>query len=187
MAGMDDIVKQAIAKWPNVPHCHGWLGLDMRGRWWLRDAQAQALGGFASGVPGARGAQVHNEKLIGFIQRNYEADAAGQWFFQNGPQRVYVELQAAPWVWRVDANAAVTAHDGRAARVRQALLDEHGRVFLDTDLGFGLVHSQDMGAVADAVQAGLWQPEPVRFADLPARFGYVLSPQAAAQARPSGG
>lgn len=100
---------------------------------------------------------------------------------------MYVELQAAPWVWRVDANAAVTAHDGRAARVRQALLDEHGRVFLDTDLGFGLVHSQDMGAVADAVQAGLWQPEPVRFADLPARFGYVLSPQAAAQARPSGG
>ena len=24
---MDDIVRQAIAKWPNVPHCYGWLGL----------------------------------------------------------------------------------------------------------------------------------------------------------------
>ena len=30
---MDDIVKQAMAKWPNVPHCYGWLGLDARGNW----------------------------------------------------------------------------------------------------------------------------------------------------------
>ena len=52
---MDDIVRQAMVKWPNVPHCHGWLGLDARGNWYLRDAQAQALGGFASGVAGARG------------------------------------------------------------------------------------------------------------------------------------
>ena len=36
-----------------------------------------------------------------FIQRNYEHDAQGQWFFQNGPQRVYVELQATPWIFRV--------------------------------------------------------------------------------------
>ena len=38
---MDDIVKQAMAKWPNVPACSGWLGLDARGNWWLRDAAAQ--------------------------------------------------------------------------------------------------------------------------------------------------
>ncbi|MDO5288264.1 MAG: DUF2946 family protein [Pseudomonadota bacterium] len=181
---MDDIVRQAMAKWPNVPHCHGWLGLDARGNWWLRDAQAQALGGFASGVPGAKGSQVRHEKLLDFIQRNYEADAAGQWFFQNGPQRVYVELEAAPWVWRVSEDAAVAAHDGQAAHVQQVLLDEQGRVFLATDKGFGLVHTQDMAAVADTVQAGRWQPEPVRFAELPARFGYVLSPQA--QARQAG-
>ncbi|MFZ9138137.1 MAG: DUF2946 family protein, partial [Hylemonella sp.] len=24
---MDDIVRQAMAKWPNVPACYGWLGL----------------------------------------------------------------------------------------------------------------------------------------------------------------
>ena len=41
---MDDIVKQAMAKWPNVPACSGWLGLDARGQWYLRDAAAQALG-----------------------------------------------------------------------------------------------------------------------------------------------
>ena len=32
---MDDIVKQALAKWPNVPHCYGWLGLDARGNWYM--------------------------------------------------------------------------------------------------------------------------------------------------------
>ena len=40
---MDDIVKQAMAKWPNVPDCYGWLGLDARGAWRMRDERAQHL------------------------------------------------------------------------------------------------------------------------------------------------
>ena len=38
MAAMDEIVKKAMAKWPNVPACSGWLGLDARGQWYMRDA-----------------------------------------------------------------------------------------------------------------------------------------------------
>ena len=51
---MDDIVKAAMAKWPNVPNCYGWLGLDARGNWYMRDDNAQAAGAFcaASTVPG---------------------------------------------------------------------------------------------------------------------------------------
>lgn len=176
---MDDIVKQAMAKWPNVPHCHGWLGLDARGNWYLRDDQAQALGGFNSGLPGAKGSMLRHEKLIDFIQRNYEADVQGHWFFQNGPQRVYVELEAAPWIWRVQADYTVRSHTGHLALVREVLIDEAGRVFLATDLGLGLVHTQDMLHVADAVEQGLWVPESVQAAELPARFGYVMSPAAA--------
>src|SRR6218665_3263319 len=101
---MDDIVKQAMVKWPNVPHCYGWLGLDARGNWYMRDDGAQAQGAFGSGAPRAKGSLLKHEKLIDFIQRNYAVDAAGQWFFQNGPQRVYVELEATPWVWRVGAD-----------------------------------------------------------------------------------
>ena len=41
---MDDIVKQAMAKWPNVPHCYGWLALDARGAWRMRDEAAQQGG-----------------------------------------------------------------------------------------------------------------------------------------------
>lgn len=178
---MDELVRQAMAKWPRVPHAYGWLGLDARGQWWLRDAAAQALGAFAGGVPGARGSRLEHEQLIAFIQRNYAADDTGQWFFQNGPQRVFVELEAAPWVWRVADDGALSAHDGRAARLAGVFVDERGRVFLRTDLGFGLVHTQDMGVVADLVEAGRWTPQPVQAVELPAREGYVLSPQAAQQ------
>jgi hypothetical protein len=172
---MDEIVEAALRKWPNVPACRGWLGLDARGDWWLRDERTQAAGPF----PQVRGSRIEHAGLREFIARNYERDAAsGGWFFQNGPQRVYVELEAAPWVWRVDAAGGLESHTGRAARYEAALLDEAGRLFVATDLGLGLVHTLDMAAAGDAVASGAWQVEEVRFAALPARYGYLLSPAA---------
>ena len=172
---MDDIVKQALAKWPNVPHCYGWLGLDARGNWYMRDDRTQAAGPFAL----AKGSLLRHDKLIDFIQRNYECDAAGQWFFQNGPQRVYVELEAAPWVWRIDdSDFAVAAHTNLPVTPTGCLVDELGRLFLVTPIGLGLVHTQDVGIAADAIEQGRWQPEEVLANDLPARFGHVLSPAA---------
>ncbi|TAL63757.1 MAG: DUF2946 family protein [Burkholderiaceae bacterium] len=175
---MDDMVLQALAKWPNVPHCYGWLGLDARGQWYMRDDRAQAAGPFAGGTPASRGSLLRHEKLLEFIHRNYEADARGQWFFQNGPQRVYVELEATPLVWRVNADFSIVAHTGRRAQVRRCVLDDEGRLYLDADLGLGLVHTLDMGQAADAVEQGLWLPEPVVASELPTRFGYVRSPAA---------
>ncbi|MDO8651658.1 MAG: DUF2946 family protein [Undibacterium sp.] len=177
---MDDIVKQAMAKWPHVPHCYGWLGLDARGNWYMRDDRVQAAGSFAQ----SKGSLLKHEKLIDFIQRNYGCDdsahseAKGQWFFQNGPQRVYVELEATPLIWRVSADFTVHAHTGEPARLQRCVLDEHGRLYLEAASGFGLVHTQDMGYAADAVEQGLWVPEAVVTAELPMRFGYVRSPQA---------
>ena len=174
---MDAIVEAALRKWPNVPACRGWLGLDARGQWWLRDERAQAAGPF----PRVKGSRIDNERLREFIGRNYEPDPAGAWFFQNGPQRVYVELEVAPWVWRLHADGAaprIASHSGRAARLRAALQDESGRLFLATDLGLGLVHTQDVALAADAVERGAWAIEEARFAGLPARYGYVLSPAA---------
>jgi Protein of unknown function (DUF2946) len=175
---MDVIVKQALAKWPNVPHCYGWLGLDARGNWYMRDDRVQAMGPFADGTPQSKGSMLRHEKLIDFIQRNYEVDQSGQWFFQNGPQRVYVELEATPLVWRIAADFSVTAHTGRPARVQRCVVDENGRVYLETDLGFGLVHTQDMLVASDAIEAGLWVPQEFLAADLPTRFKYVRSPKA---------
>jgi hypothetical protein len=171
---MDEIVLKALAKWPNVPHCYGWLGLDARGNWFLRDDRTQALGPFVQ----ARGSQLRHEKLIDFIQRNYEHDHQGQWFFQNGPQRVYVELEAAPWIWRVAEDFSVCSHSGLPIEPTACLLDGEGRLYLAADLGLGLVHTQDVGLAAEAIEQGRWVPENVRAEDLPARFGHVLSPAA---------
>ncbi len=173
---MDDIVQAALVKWPNVPHCYGWLGLDARGNWYLRDDRTQAAGAFASGLPHSKGSLLAHEKLIAFIHRNYAVDALGQWFFQNGPQRVYVELQATPFIWRLAPDLSITAHTGTPARPQRCVLDEHGRVYLETDLGFGLVHTQDVLQAAQCVEQGLWVPQEIEARDLPGRFGYVCSP-----------
>ena len=186
---MDDIVKAALKKWPNVPDCHGWLALDARGDWYMRDERVQHAGPF----PQVKGSRITHDKLKAFIERNYSADSAGRWFFQNGPQRVYVQLEAAPWVWRLmwglpasgagaDRQLTVTSHTGLPAAVRGCWLDAEGRVYLDTDLGFGIVHSQDMLDAAQAVELGLWSPEPLVATDAPARFGYVREPAAATPA-----
>ncbi len=178
---MDEIVKQALAKWPNVPDCYGWLGLGARGQWYMRDDRTQAAGPFAGGTPQSRGSVLRHEKLLEFIHRNYEADADGQWFFQNGPQRVYVELEVTPLIWRVDADCAITAHTGRRARVQSCILDEQGRLYLQADIGFGLVHTLDMALAAGAVERGLWLPQELPADELPQRFGYVRSPAASQQ------
>ena len=173
---MDDIVRQAMAKWPNVPDCYGWLGLDARGHWYMRDDAAQAQGSFTSGLPGAKGSLLQHEKLIDFIHRNYAVDAQGQWYFQNGPQRVYVELEATPWVWRIDSDWSVQAHTGITTECLRCLSDESGHVYLLTPLGLGLVHSWDVASVAQALEQGRWALEDVLMAELPAQFGFVVSP-----------
>ena len=175
---MDDIVKQAMAKWPHVPHCYSWLGLDARGNWYMRDDRTQAIGGFASGLAGAKGSMLKHEKLIDFIERNYAADAQGCWYFQNGPQRVYVELEATPFVWRVDDKGAITSSARQTASLVQLLMDERGWPYLQTSLGFGLVHTQDVASLAQALEHKHWPIEEVSAAQLPGRFGYQMSPAA---------
>lgn len=120
---MDDIVIQAMAKWPNVPHCYGWLGLDARGHWRMRDEAAQR-----ANAPGDR---LAHSALIGFINRNYLADEAGNWYFQNGPQRVYVNLEATPFIARTEPDGSVQLHTGQAcARPEQAWLLDSGALVL---------------------------------------------------------
>jgi hypothetical protein len=166
-----------MAKWPNVPACYGWLGLDARGNWYLRDDAAQALGQFDSGNSGSKGSELRHDKLIGFIARNYAADARGCWYFQNGPQRVFVELQATPLVWRLQSDGSVQDHMGRSARVLGCWLDELGHLYLEADTGFGLVHTQDVAQAALAVEQGQWRPKDVLQTDLTAQFGFVKSPE----------
>lgn len=180
---MDSIVEAALRKWPNVPHCHGWLALDARGDWFMRDDRIQAAGPF----PQVKGSVIRHDKLREFIHRNYLRDEQGGAYFQNGPQRVYVDLEAAPYVWRLQADAGgaieVQAHTGEKVHGMVAVwLDEQGRLFLQAELpsvgsAFGIVHSQDMDIAADAVESGRWVPQELPFAEMPQRFGYRLMPR----------
>ena len=181
---MDEMVKAALAKWPNVPDCYGWLGLDSRGQWFMRDDRTQAAGPFAGPLASvaSKGSLLRHDKLIDFIGRNYEADARGRWFFQNGPQRVYVELEFTPWVWRVDDAGALQSHTGRLAALQTVWVDELGHVLVNTDIGPGLVHTQDVWRAAEQIEQARWPaPAELSGAEWPARFVFVLSPAGARQ------
>lgn len=198
---MDDIVKQALAKWPNVPHCYGWLGLDARGNWYMRDDRTQAEGPF----PAAKGSMLRHDKLIEFIHRNYEHDGEGQWFFQNGPQRVYVELAYTPWIVRLaerDGQLVLTDQTGQPFEPAEAWLDDTGGV-LFRDAGtpprIASLHDHDLGLFADHADLDAAPPVlrwrsgtalplgTVSSADVPARFGFVASPATRARGTPHGG
>jgi hypothetical protein len=118
---MDEIVRQAMAKWPNVPHCYGWLALDARGNWRMRDERAQTLK--------LAGDRIANAALLSFINRNYTHDDKGRWYFQNGPQRVYVNLDATPYVVRTDPQQGFVLHTGeRLASIDAVWLTDEGRL-----------------------------------------------------------
>jgi hypothetical protein len=120
---MDDIVKQAMAKWPNVPHCYGWLALDARGAWRMRDEAAQHAG--------TLGDRLNNAALVGFINRNYLIDERGCWYFQNGPQRVYVNLEATPFIARTDPARGFILHTGQPMSApEQVFMAENGSIVL---------------------------------------------------------
>ena len=189
---MDDIVKQALAKWPNVPACAGWLAMDARGQWWMRDAACQARGSFQNGCAasdvGMKGSQLKHDKLVAFIQRNYGVDTKGYAWFQNGPQRVFVELEAAPYCLRLHEDGRITATAGSSdsadghwllPKVDDAWLDEPGHLYLNWGEKLGRVHSQDMALALTLIENGsLPAPQASDLNALQQRFAYRLSPEA---------
>ena len=199
---MDEIVRRAMLRWPNVPAVFGWLSLDMRGQWLIR------------------GEPIGNALLAEFIDRNYDCDEHGRWFFQNGPQRVFVALAYAPWILRMQGENALTTHTQRPVQqVTAAYIDREGVLVLGTEHGAGIVDDRDLEAFArhftgpsgsvlsedaltewlDKLQSGQlvnlcleWHGKeipvaPMEACDVPRRFGYVRQPQPLPQERANPG
>jgi hypothetical protein len=158
---MDDAVLRALTKWPNVPAAYGWLALDRRGAWSIK------------------GERIGNPALVEFIGRNYAHDERGRWFFQNGPQRVFVRLEYTPYVLRterLERGQVLRTHTGLPVQPRGALLDDTGSLLVEFGDSIGVVHGQDLAetlsclrnaagtAVSDDVLEALLQPA----ADVPA-------------------
>lgn len=185
---MDDIVLRALARWPNVPDCYGWLALDRRGEWLM----------------GPERERIAHRGLSEFISRNYVADTQGRWYFQNGPQRVWVGLDYTPWVYRVaPSSERLETHTGASVqRIDRVWLDENGTLGMLSEHGAGNVDDRDLlhlaehlrdaqgGSYSGDVNEGDLQlqlgaygvslgVERIDAAALPRCFGFVRDPQPA--------
>lgn len=136
---MDDIVKQAMAKWPNVPHCYGWLRLDARGVFRMCDEVAQKNA--TAGDP------IRHASLLAFIYRNYASDEHGAWFFQNGPQRVYVDLETTPFIARTDTQENFVTQDGLALKdIHTVWLSDTGSLLFQNATQVAMLDDRDIAA-----------------------------------------
>ena len=152
---MDETVLRSMAKWPDVPDVYGWLSLDRRGNWLIK------------------GERIGNQALRDFISRNYNADSRGRWYFQNGPQRVFVALAYTPLVLHLEG-VALYDHCGRPFELEQAFVDEEGSVLMLGKGGIGLLDDRDLAEYADRA-AGL---PTIACGAVPGRFGFTPNPAA---------
>lgn len=174
----------ASPPWPNVPACYDWLSLDRRGTWRLR------------------GEAVIHAGLRAFLDRYYGHDDAGNWFVQNGPQKVYAALDYMPLVLRLQPDGSLHTHAGDdAGAISGVWLDEEGNMLLATAAGPALVDDRDLAALLaecqladgspasdEALLAALegqtllrWRDLPVQTlsrADAPAVFRFNPAPRA---------
>lgn len=202
---MDEQVLRSLIKWPNVPHCFGWLALDRRGQWRMRDEFAQANQ--------LAGSVIQHAALNEFISRNYACDSLGRYFFQNGPQRVFITLDATPWIARIipsENGPQLLTQCGTEIKPQGALSDEKGNIYISgliaqslsdqidgtaftkTELlSVALLHDHDLDlfsnqskVIEDACSfRGSWQwdgkdlpIEPIHSAELSERFHFVQTP-----------
>lgn len=172
---MDASVLRSMLKWPDVPAVCGWLRLDRRGRWRIRTGV---------GPSGPVFEPIGNPSLCEFIARNYASDAEGRWYFQNGPQRVYVALDYAPYVFRVEGGRLID-HCGAGGEPDAAWLDEEGSLVLQAGLRVGVLDDRDLAACADGVAEGWFAlggrrvpVGSVTRAGVGAQFGFVADPRA---------
>jgi Protein of unknown function (DUF2946) len=155
---MDAIVVRGMAKWPDVPDVYGWLSLDRRGNWLIKNEK------------------IGNQALRGFICRNYQADERGRWYFQNGPQRVFVKLEYAPLVARLEG-ARLVDHCGRPlGEPRSLWLDDEGSVLIATHAGPALLDDRDLARFCDAMETDAEALPRVARAHVARQFGFDPDP-----------
>ena len=202
---MDEQVLRSLIKWPNVPDCYGWLALDRRGQWRMRDEFAQQ-----NQLPGQ---VITHQVLNEFISRNYACDDLGRFFFQNGPQRVFITLDTTPWIARITPSLQgqeFITQCYSAIKPSAALSDENGNIYiigsidqivddgLDTSqfarkdrTSVALLHDHDLDQFSELAKlhqaacsfAGSWNwkgkelpLDPIHSEELAARFNFIPKP-----------
>jgi hypothetical protein len=203
---MDDQVLRSLMKWPNVPDCFGWLALDRRGQWRMRDEFTQQ-----NKLPGH---VIKHPALNEFIARNYACDELGRYFFQNGPQRVFITLDAAPWIVRIIPSEEDSAFINQCHQIIEptaALSDENGNIYIvgivnetvyssndnkpflkKESKSIALLHDHDLDHFSELTKlheeacsfggSWVWKDvqlplDPIHSEELTSRFNYITKPQ----------
>ena len=192
---MDEQVIRSMLKWPDVPDCYGWLALDRRGQWRMRNEYAQT-----HRLPGAL---IEHVGLKEYIARNYAHDTMGRYYFQNGPQRVFVSLDSCPWVVRIQATSdnpqtfSLKTQCASSIDPLGALSDELGNIYIygnianDSSTTVALLHDHDLTLFSDQSSLeedacsyrGSWKwgdkhlpIDPIASSQLSERFHFIQSP-----------
>ncbi len=138
----------------------------------------------ASAAADARFEPIGNVALREFVARNYQPDERGCWYFQNGPQRVFVSLAYSPLVFRLECGRLLD-HCGREAETpKGAWLDEEGSLVLQSEVAVGVLDDRDLGFCAEGLEAGVFVLGGVEIplgvlkaGELEDRFGFVREPR----------
>ena len=79
------------------------------------------------------GSVIQHVALNEFISRNYACDSLGRYFFQNGPQRVFITLDATPFIVRIipsPSGPQLLTQCGTEIKPHGALSDEKGNIYI---------------------------------------------------------
>ena len=120
-------IEAAIKKWPNVPSLYGWLSLDRRGRWLIKNELI-----------------THTRTNL-FLHKLYRKTNSGQWYVQNGPQKAFVTLEYTPYILRIEVTGHLITHTGTlVSKLNHLIFDDEGNVLFETNLGIGLLDDRDI-------------------------------------------
>lgn len=129
---VDSSMRARFPNWPKEPLVFGALSLDQRGQWHIY------------------GDIIRHADVRKRLNHHYHADNQGRWYFQNGPQRLYVDLAYTPWVFHLDRDSQLRTQTGhRVQFVKSVWLDENGAMIFDSEHGPGLLREDALFSVLE--------------------------------------
>lgn len=179
---MDDQVVAAMSRWPDIPAVFGWLSLNRQGQWRIHpqgDSGSADSNGKAAVLP--EGEAITNLQILQFINRNYCSDAQGRWYFQNGPQRVFVRLDAAPYILLTTGTGlALQTHNELPVRhISGWWLDDEGKLYAGTEHGPGLIAGRDTVGLFEALRTSEGQAVLELLDPAPPKHAVMIAPLSA--------
>ena len=129
---------RSSVKWPNVPNVYRWLSLDQRGNWLVK------------------GQKITHDGLNRFISANYRSDERQRWYFQNGPQKVFVTLEYTPFVIFCHSENKILSlktHTGKPIHdIETVYLDRGGRVLVHWGQHIGVICDRDLTLLDEHIE-----------------------------------